>query len=820
MRAAQNSQQPGKESHSRAGLSSVTRGGCTTHCPPREGEGKASSYFPQPLPRGELAVDATVDFRLASKPLLGFCCFDSSAKKFFFRSSSSFCREDTQCKLQDRNKKVCFSQPPLSQLILSGDKVQLEHSKAVELKPLKGFKFIFYLHGLLEPAGTIYPSLLIFDIRERSKTYVFSSPHILFKHGKRTKSEYPSSGFPEPTASLTAHQVAFPVAIAGMLFQTPEWRAVKAEIFLYHNLQEKLTSQVLKGTCLSVECDNLSVPEKESAVRKLLWWTPQLFYSSTKNLLETTRPPGFICCLHALTHLCRAAAETLLRPSPYGSSPPGGAYCAFLQLPSPSGPLQLSRGPKFKVFHFKKQSLKHILTFISNKIFIQADIHRGGFSTVSKVIYRCVSIKCLIICGSMLIDVYNHTSFAFPTEKWLKQTSQLTLSEWNVAWLHPQGGKKIKIKLWEKKYIGRRPVGCSYLSLSGSEDKTEALYKVYCSDSYTKKCWYFTAKYLFLLSTNTTSYGELCSLSPKTCVLLHLSEPAKSQKDNLRERVIQNTHMKSFPAHLRALCLAIELFAAKLRPLNCGTTGSEDKAASPKPEKSRHLSEHTKCAVTNVWPMKSSLVPGQKDRLAQLAPWPFSSNCCPPAAEIPLCQPGTSVLLTRTYHLVLHGLTLPPPPHNVRQDTFSSIYTLLTELLQQNLRVGDRKTLLCLSLLSFQSVYVLITFAMHSFSSKKKKQNKPVFYDFLFLFTKEKEKYHIKPTNCLGEKHQKKKDSARLQQSVFYEPLTKSEQGFSHPKELERFPPGGTAKVKYRKEHEDTKNKWEQELTLFANNRS
>lgn len=42
----------------------------------------------------------------------------------------------------------------------------------------------------------------------------------------------------------------------------------------------------------------------------------------------------------------------------------------------------------------------------------------------------------------MLIDVHNHTSFAFPTKKWLKQTSQFTLSEWNIAWLHPQGEKK------------------------------------------------------------------------------------------------------------------------------------------------------------------------------------------------------------------------------------------------------------------------------------------------------------------------------------------------------------------------------------------
>lgn len=105
--------------------------------------------------------------------------------------------------------------------------------------------------------------------------------------------------------------------------------------------------------------------------------------------------------------------------------------------------------------------------------------------------------------------------------------------------------------------------------------------------------------------------------------------------------------------------------------------------------------------------MKSNLVPEQKDRLAQLAPWASSTSCCSPAGEITLSQPDTAILLTRTYNLVLHSLTLPPPPHYVRQDTFSSIYTLLTELLQQNLRVRDRKTLLFLSLLSFQSVYVL-----------------------------------------------------------------------------------------------------------------
>jgi len=32
------------------------------------------------------------------------------------------------------------------------------------------------------------------------------------------------------------------------------------------------------------------------------------------------------------------------------------------------------------------------------------------------------------------------------------------------------------------------------------------------------------------------------SLSPKACVLSHLSDPAKSQKDNLHERIIQNIH--------------------------------------------------------------------------------------------------------------------------------------------------------------------------------------------------------------------------------------------------------------------------------------
>lgn len=50
-----------------------------------------------------------------------------------------------------------------------------------------------------------------------------------------------------------------------------------------------------------------------------------------------------------------AAVETLPLPSLYGSSPPEGAYSAFLQLPSPLSPLQLSRGPKFKIFHFKNQ---------------------------------------------------------------------------------------------------------------------------------------------------------------------------------------------------------------------------------------------------------------------------------------------------------------------------------------------------------------------------------------------------------------------------------------------------------------------------------
>lgn len=45
----------------------------------------------------------------------------------------------------------------------------------------------------------------------------------------------------------------------------------------------------------------------------------------------------------------------------------------------------------------------------------------------------------------MLINVYNHTSFAFSTKEWLKQTSQFALSEWNIAWLHPHGEKNNKI---------------------------------------------------------------------------------------------------------------------------------------------------------------------------------------------------------------------------------------------------------------------------------------------------------------------------------------------------------------------------------------
>lgn len=81
-----------------------------------------------------------------------------------------------------------------------------------------------------------------------------------------------------------------------------------------------------------------------------------------------------------------------------------------------------------------------------------------------------------------------------------------------------------------------------------------------------------------------------------------------------------------------------------------------------------------------------------------VAPWAFSTNCCTPAVQITLHVPDTRILLTRTYSLVLHSLTLPPPPHQVRQDTFPSIYTPLTKLLQQNFRVRDRKTLLCLSL--------------------------------------------------------------------------------------------------------------------------
>lgn len=45
----------------------------------------------------------------------------------------------------------------------------------------------------------------------------------------------------------------------------------------------------------------------------------------------------------------------------------------------------------------------------------------------------------------MLINVYNHTNFAFSTKEWLKQTSQFALSEWNIAWLHPHGEKNNKI---------------------------------------------------------------------------------------------------------------------------------------------------------------------------------------------------------------------------------------------------------------------------------------------------------------------------------------------------------------------------------------
>lgn len=44
----------------------------------------------------------------------------------------------------------------------------------------------------------------------------------------------------------------------------------------------------------------------------------------------------------------------------------------------------------------------------------------------------------------MLINVYNHTSFAFSTEERLKQTSQLALSERNITWLHPYGEKSNK----------------------------------------------------------------------------------------------------------------------------------------------------------------------------------------------------------------------------------------------------------------------------------------------------------------------------------------------------------------------------------------
>lgn len=82
-------------------------------------------------------------------------------------------------------------------------------------------------------------------------------------------------------------------------FSALEWRGVKAETFVHHNLQEKPTSHVLKGTCLSMECDALSAPEQECSEKAPLW-TPQLFYSPTKNLLKTTK---LICCLYA--HLCK-----------------------------------------------------------------------------------------------------------------------------------------------------------------------------------------------------------------------------------------------------------------------------------------------------------------------------------------------------------------------------------------------------------------------------------------------------------------------------------------------------------------------------------
>lgn len=51
-------------------------------------------------------------------------------------------------------------------------------------------------------------------------------------------------------------------------------------------------------------------------------------------------------------------------------------------------------------------------------------------------------MQCFIICISMLIDIYNHASFAFSTKEWLKQASQFALSEWNIAWLHPHGRKE------------------------------------------------------------------------------------------------------------------------------------------------------------------------------------------------------------------------------------------------------------------------------------------------------------------------------------------------------------------------------------------
>lgn len=122
--------------------------------------------------------------------------------------------------------------------------------------------------------------------------------------------------------------------------------------------------------------------------------------------------------------------------------------------------------------------------------------------------------------------------------------------------------------------------------------------------------------------------------------------------------------------------------------------------------------------------------------VAQLAP-------SAPAAALQLQRsPSISlitwILLTRTYNLMLHSLTLPPPAHCVGQYTFSSIYTLLTESLQQNLRVRDRKTFLCLFLLSSQSVYLLCG-VLISFSTLRicLLESSPVWHAYtLLIFTK------------------------------------------------------------------------------------